>query len=69
MVGSASKLRPASRPKVVKKKTNKFVRFEADLFKRMKVCTGLANRVKCSSSNRAEIGLLLGTRCAICRAG
>mmetsp|Transcript_36185 Transcript_36185/g.85039 ORF Transcript_36185/g.85039 Transcript_36185/m.85039 type:complete len:140 (+) Transcript_36185:39-458(+) len=35
MVGSASKLRPATRPKIVKKKTNKFVRFEADLFKRM----------------------------------
>eukprot|EP00961_Rhodomonas_salina_P223367 3020517-Rhodomonas_salina.3 len=38
-VGSRSKLRPACRPKIVKKKTNKFVRFEADLFKRMNVRT------------------------------
>ncbi|EKX51234.1 large subunit ribosomal protein L32e, cytoplasmic [Guillardia theta CCMP2712] len=34
-VGSRSKLRPAVRPKIVKKKSNKFVRFHADLFKRM----------------------------------
>ena len=31
-----SNLRPAVRPKIVKKKTNKFVRIEADLNKRMK---------------------------------
>ena len=36
-VGSRSNLRPAVRPKIVKKKTNKFVRFHADLFKRMAV--------------------------------
>ena len=36
-VGSKSSLRPAVRPKIVKKKTNKFVRFHADLFKRMAV--------------------------------
>ena len=34
---SRSNLRPAVRPKIVKKKTNKFVRIEADLFKRMAV--------------------------------
>jgi hypothetical protein len=37
MVGARSNLRPAVRPKIVKKKTNKFVRFEADLHMRMKV--------------------------------
>ena len=34
---SRSSLRPAMRPKIVKKKTNKFVRIEADMFKRMAV--------------------------------
>jgi len=33
--GSKSSIRPAVRPKIVKKKTNKFVRWHADLFKRM----------------------------------
>ena len=37
MTRSRSTLRPALRPKIVKKKTNKFVRFQADLFKRMAV--------------------------------
>ena len=37
MSNSKSSLRPASRPKIVKKKTNKFVRWHADLFKRMNV--------------------------------
>merc|ERR1711966_490110 len=35
MVGARSNLRPVVRPKIVKKKTNKFVRWHADLFKRM----------------------------------
>eukprot|EP00281_Chroomonas_sp_CCMP1168_P023432 CAMPEP_0206228138 /NCGR_PEP_ID=MMETSP0047_2-20121206/9008_1 /ASSEMBLY_ACC=CAM_ASM_000192 /TAXON_ID=195065 /ORGANISM="Chroomonas mesostigmatica_cf, Strain CCMP1168" /LENGTH=139 /DNA_ID=CAMNT_0053651359 /DNA_START=451 /DNA_END=870 /DNA_ORIENTATION=+ len=35
MVGARSNLRPAARPKIIKKKSNKFVRFEADLWKRM----------------------------------
>eukprot|EP00802_Teleaulax_amphioxeia_P017820 Tamp_17987.p2 GENE.Tamp_17987~~Tamp_17987.p2 ORF type:complete len:139 (+),score=36.48 Tamp_17987:354-770(+) len=36
MPTARSNLRPAVRPKIVKKKTNKFVRIEADLNKRMK---------------------------------
>ena len=40
-VGSRSNLRPAVRPKIVKKKTNKFVRWHADLFKRMAVSNRL----------------------------
>merc|ERR1711966_219076 len=35
MVGARSNLRPVVRPKIVKKKSNKFVRFEADMWKRM----------------------------------
>eukprot|EP00292_Cryptomonas_paramecium_P014538 CAMPEP_0113676992 /NCGR_PEP_ID=MMETSP0038_2-20120614/8994_1 /TAXON_ID=2898 /ORGANISM="Cryptomonas paramecium" /LENGTH=139 /DNA_ID=CAMNT_0000594169 /DNA_START=47 /DNA_END=466 /DNA_ORIENTATION=+ /assembly_acc=CAM_ASM_000170 len=35
MSRSRTNLRPALRPKIVKKKSNKFVRFHADLFKRM----------------------------------
>ena len=37
MPSARSTLRPAVRPKIVKKKSNKFVRIEADMFKRMKV--------------------------------
>lgn len=37
MPGARSNLRPAARPKIIKKKTNKFVRFEADMWKRMAV--------------------------------
>ena len=37
MPTSRSTLRPALRPKIVKKKTNKFVRWHADLYKRMAV--------------------------------
>ena len=40
-VGARSNLRPAVRPKIVKKKTNKFVRWHADLFKRMAVSNRL----------------------------
>jgi large subunit ribosomal protein L32e len=36
MPSARSTLRPAVRPKIVKKKSNKFVRIEADMFKRMK---------------------------------
>ncbi|KAJ1493722.1 ribosomal protein rpl32 [Baffinella frigidus] len=35
MSNSKSSLRPSSRPKIVKKKSNKFVRWHADLYKRM----------------------------------
>ena len=39
---SRSSLRPAVRPKIVKKKPNKLVRIEADMFKRMAVSFALS---------------------------
>lgn len=79
MPTARSNLRPAVRPKIVKKKTNKFVRIEADLNKRMKVrwaCLPLLARAALGrlefrnagrdSDARAACNVRRGIRCRGC---